>query len=615
MIKWLSLLYNIIIIESLIELCVALNQRVLTIPSFDELVSEYLTIGDMNYAYLTYNQYVNFTVNITTRFSSILTLSSIGKSYEGNDIPLIQFSSKKKNCKGILINGMHHGREPVSMMMSIYVLLKLLGDYNQLSSLIGNTNIYFIPMINVDSYKYNCEQFQKTLNIHSSYSRKNRNNNITSNCTSEQIGVDLNRNYDYFFGEDNFGSSDKKCEEDYRGSKAFSEPETIAMRDFLLNHKDIQIVINYHSFGNLLITPFNYATIEESNRQMQNKFPFQLDVYKEFALEGNFPKGVSIGNGMKTIKYKANGDASDWMLGVLGIVSFSPEIGTNDTMTEVFYPNKINTFKILKENLPGAMYSIQKACYYLHVETIQSAFINCNQNNTNSNATSSKCERKNDKIIVHQLKINNTGLGNYSKEEKAQMSMIIETVNVTLSRLTIKIANKEKNDLLYEQKVFESKADEVEIFFKLSIDIESRKEAFLYIEIISDGLVNITYNKVIKEVSLNTEWNYNKPSLNISYDAFSVIDNEPQFSFDSKPITNYFKLIVIGIVMIVIVIIIYFACIIKRNYIDDDLNGAASIEKQIKAEIDLKFPQNKNILSTYIELNNIAIPNNDILPI
>ena len=44
-------------------------------------------------------------------------------------------------------------------------------------------------------------------------------------------GVDLNRNFDKEYGS---YSSDDPCQEDYRGTEAFSEPETRALRDYVL---------------------------------------------------------------------------------------------------------------------------------------------------------------------------------------------------------------------------------------------------------------------------------------------------------------------------------------------------------------------------------------------
>lgn len=70
--------------------------------------------------------------------------------------------------------------------------------------------------------------------------------------------MDINRNYGYHYGstpEDN-----DVCSETYRGKKAFSEPETRAIRDLLEKYPNINSCMNFHSYGNMLIHPFNYLT-------------------------------------------------------------------------------------------------------------------------------------------------------------------------------------------------------------------------------------------------------------------------------------------------------------------------------------------------------------------
>lgn len=49
-------------------------------------------------------------------------------------------------------------------------------------------------------------------------------------------GVDLNRNWDWHWAE--IGSSQDPCDDTFAGSHAFSEPETRAVADFLLDHRD-----------------------------------------------------------------------------------------------------------------------------------------------------------------------------------------------------------------------------------------------------------------------------------------------------------------------------------------------------------------------------------------
>jgi len=48
----------------------------------------------------------------------------------------------------------------------------------------------------------------------------------------------------------------------------------------------------------------------------------------------------SVGNAISTVKYTANGEASDWLLGTYGIISFSPEIGLIQKDANGFFPDK-----------------------------------------------------------------------------------------------------------------------------------------------------------------------------------------------------------------------------------------------------------------------------------
>ena len=77
-------------------------------------------------------------------------------------------------------------------------------------------------------------------------------------------GVDLNRNYGFKYGYDDIGSSDIGCYEDFRGDSAFSEPETQAMRDLVLEYNNIRVAINMHAWGPMFITPFNFDNGENS---------------------------------------------------------------------------------------------------------------------------------------------------------------------------------------------------------------------------------------------------------------------------------------------------------------------------------------------------------------
>ena len=88
------------------------------------------------------------------------------------------------------------------------------------------------------------------------------------------IGVDLNRNYGFEFAHDDEGSNSDQCNQNYRGPRAFSEPETQAMRNLVLRFDNIKVAVNMHAHdsGGLFITPFNFDTAENRALTLSTKF-------------------------------------------------------------------------------------------------------------------------------------------------------------------------------------------------------------------------------------------------------------------------------------------------------------------------------------------------------
>lgn len=72
--------------------------------------------------------------------------------------------------------------------------------------------------------------------------KKNRHAYPTqAGCANANIGVDLSKNYGYMFSFDDFGSSgvNDPCADDYRGIFAFSEPETVNIKNFVTTWTNI----------------------------------------------------------------------------------------------------------------------------------------------------------------------------------------------------------------------------------------------------------------------------------------------------------------------------------------------------------------------------------------
>ena len=179
-------MFHFILIIGILTISLSYNER----KSFKELINIYLNKLDINDAYLSYEQYISLLKTLQIDFSDYLDIYSIGKTYEGNDMPLIVLRSpllskesktnsndnQDNNFKellflknltsnntnninnnetnkyiiesslydksGIFFSGMHHGREPVSMMMNIYLLLRILSFLNITSTFFYLRQIY-----------------------------------------------------------------------------------------------------------------------------------------------------------------------------------------------------------------------------------------------------------------------------------------------------------------------------------------------------------------------------------------------------------------------------------------------------------------------------------------
>ncbi len=72
------------------------------------------------------------------------------------------------------------------------------------------------------------------------------------------IGTDPNRNFDFHWGE--VGAPAQPCSDTFRGEKAFSEPETIALRDLMHSiRNECKFYLTLHSYGQYLIYPWGYT--------------------------------------------------------------------------------------------------------------------------------------------------------------------------------------------------------------------------------------------------------------------------------------------------------------------------------------------------------------------
>jgi regulation of enolase protein 1 (concanavalin A-like superfamily) len=252
-------------------------------------------------------------------YPNLITVKqSLGNSVEGRPIYYVRISDNAdtdENEPEGLYTGMHHAREPMSIMNLIYFMHYILENYatnTEVQEIVDNTELYFIPCLNPDGYEYN----RSTNPNGGGMWRKNRRNN--GNGT---FGVDLNRNYGYQWGYNNSGSSSSSSSDTYRGPSAFSEPETQIVRDFCLAHPFVT-ALNDHAYGNYLVLPWGYI----------NAVP-ESTLFNSIGNDLNDCNNYIVGNATTTVGYTANGTSDDWMYGEQTskekIYAITPEIGTS----------------------------------------------------------------------------------------------------------------------------------------------------------------------------------------------------------------------------------------------------------------------------------------------
>ncbi len=261
--------------------------------------------------------------NISTFLTEGQPDNSVTPSIGGNGIKWVKISDNPDTAENepqILYSGIHHAREPISMHQLIFYMWYLLENYDtdlEVQSIVNNSELYFVPVVNPDGYLYN----EKTDPNGGGFWRKNRKNN-----GGGEFGVDNNRNYEYFIdGNPNNGmwggegSSGNPNSDVYRGNGPFSEVENQAMKWFVEQH-DFVMAFNNHSFGNLLLRPFGYAVNQPSPEET-----LFAGLGEELVSRNGF------NNILSSELYAAAGDSDDFMYGTVGthdkIYAYTPEIG------------------------------------------------------------------------------------------------------------------------------------------------------------------------------------------------------------------------------------------------------------------------------------------------
>jgi carboxypeptidase T len=282
-----------------------------------------------------YHNYAEMTADlnaVVAAHPAIARQQTIGQSYQGRNIVAIKISDNvnvDENEPEVLYNAHQHAREHLTVEMAIYLAHLYTENYgsdSRITNIVNSREIWIIPDVNPDGGEYDIAT--------GSYRSWRKNRQPNSGTTA--VGTDLNRNWGYNWGCCG-GSSGSPSSETYRGTSAFSAPETQVLRDFVTSRvlggvQQIKANIDFHTYSELVLWPFGYTTANTApGLDADQEATFRTIGVQMANTNGYTPEQSSD-------LYITDGDSIDWMWGSQRIWAYTFEMYPASSAGGGFYP-------------------------------------------------------------------------------------------------------------------------------------------------------------------------------------------------------------------------------------------------------------------------------------
>jgi murein tripeptide amidase MpaA len=260
-------------------------------------------------SYHDYNSTVVWIKNLVTQYPNLATLVTIGTTFQGRTIYGVQVTGAPNGTAPkpqIFYDGGIHAREwisPATVSFILNQLLSLYGKDAEVTHLVDAIQWTIVPIFNADGYQYTWTGDRMW--------RKTRMPNKGSSC----MGTDPCRNSATGWG--GAGSSSDPCDDTYRGTKPFDQPEVNAVAQYIKNLGNVKAYTNFHSYSQLFMSPWGYTY----------DLPPQKDYVPQIALGKKVVAAIKAAHGQTYVSgpvaptiYQASGVISDWVYAQVGVV-------------------------------------------------------------------------------------------------------------------------------------------------------------------------------------------------------------------------------------------------------------------------------------------------------
>ncbi|XP_064539892.1 carboxypeptidase B1-like [Drosophila montana] len=203
--------------------------------------------------YYSHEEITNYINDLAARYPSRVLVKTVGWSYEKRELKTITITNGdgRANKKVIFMDGGFHAREWISPAAVLYVIEQLVEQFEENADLLQDYDWIILPVVNADGYEHTqtgtyARIFRKTRQPYQY---------LGQTC----YGADPNRNFDFHWNEE--GASSNPCSDTFAGPTAFSEPETIVVRDLMHSLANRGIMyLTIHSYGNYLLYPWGWTS-------------------------------------------------------------------------------------------------------------------------------------------------------------------------------------------------------------------------------------------------------------------------------------------------------------------------------------------------------------------
>jgi carboxypeptidase T len=301
---------------------------------------------------------------LQSSYSYLVDLIDIGDSWDkvtpggpaGYDLYALRITNEAKgdpdNKPTFFIMAEIHAREYTTAETAMRFAEYLTSNYGSnpdVTWLLDYFRVFIVPMTNPDG-----RTWAETGEIW----RKNTNNIAGGGCTFPDYGIDLNRNHSFHWG----GAGTYPCEETYQGPSAGSEPETMAIQNFVSSIFPDQkgpgdaepapvdttgTFITLHSYAQVTIFPWGWTTAHAPNFTQLQTLGRKLGFLNQYEV---------CQSGLSTCMYNTTGTSDDWAYGNLGIAAYTIEMGNAFFESCSYFES--NTYPA---NKPALLYAFKTA--------------------------------------------------------------------------------------------------------------------------------------------------------------------------------------------------------------------------------------------------------------